>query len=102
MGPCRDAALPILVVALYNVHMSRFTASQARQNFSRVLDQAAGGQSVMIELGQLRFRLVLEEKRRAPRTASSVIEILDPAVADGNWTWRSGRAGLSFKRRTTG
>jgi antitoxin (DNA-binding transcriptional repressor) of toxin-antitoxin stability system len=33
--------------------MSRFTASQARQNFARVLDQAAGGQSVTIERGKL-------------------------------------------------
>ncbi|MGB8295946.1 MAG: hypothetical protein WCG85_11010 [Polyangia bacterium] len=93
-------ALPLPATELYNVHMSRFTASQARQNFARVLDQAAGGQSVTIERGKLHFRLVLDEKRRAPRTARPVIEILDPAVADGDWTWRPGRAGLSFKRRT--
>ena len=71
--------------------MSRFTASQARQNFARVLNQAAGGQSVTIERGKLRFRLVLDEKRRAPQTARPVIEILDPAVASGSWTWRHGR-----------
>ena len=93
-------AFPLPATALCNVHMSRFTASQARQNFTHVLDQAAGGKSVTIERGKLRFRLVLDEKRRAPRTARPVIESLDPAVADGDWTWRPGRAGLSFKRRT--
>jgi hypothetical protein len=64
------------------------------------LNQAAGGQSVTIERGKLRFRLVLDETRRAPRTARPVIEILDPAVANGDWTWRPGRAGLAFKQRT--
>ncbi len=93
-------SLPLPATTLYNVHMARFTASQARQNFARVLDQAAGGQSVTIERGKLHFRLVLDEKRRAPRTARPVIEILDPAVANGDWTWRHGRAGLSFKQRS--
>ena len=92
--------MPLPATALYNVHMSRFTASQARQNFARVLDQAAGGQSVTIERGKLRFRVVLDEERRAPRPARPVIEILDPAVANGDWTWRPGKAGLSFKQRT--
>ena len=96
----RVCALPPPATTLYNVHMSRFTASQARQNFANVLNQAAGGQSVTIERGKLRFRLVLDERRRAPRTARPVIEILDPAVANGDWTWRHGRAGLSFKQRT--
>jgi antitoxin (DNA-binding transcriptional repressor) of toxin-antitoxin stability system len=80
--------------------MSRFTASQARQNFAHVLNQAANGQSVTIDRGKLRFRLILDEARRAPRTVRPVIEILDPAVADGDWTWRHGRAGVSFKQRT--
>jgi antitoxin (DNA-binding transcriptional repressor) of toxin-antitoxin stability system len=87
---------------LYNVHMSRFTAAQARQNFARVLDQAAGGQSVTIERGKLRFRVVLEGKPRLPRASKRLIEILDPAVEDGNWTWKSDRSGLSFKRRSKG
>ena len=95
---CPSLAPPAM--PLYNVHMSRFTASQARQNFAYVLNQAAGGRPVTIERGKLRFRLVLDEKRRAPRTARPVIEILDPAVANGDWTWRHGRAGLSFKQRT--
>jgi antitoxin (DNA-binding transcriptional repressor) of toxin-antitoxin stability system len=86
-------------MSLYTVHMSRFTATQARQNFSRILDQAAGGHPVTIERGKLRFRVVVEDKRRAPRTARRLIEILDPAVADGNWTWQANKKGLAFKRR---
>ena len=99
-SPSLQMSLPLSATMLYNVHMSRFTASQARQNFARVLDQAASGQSVTIERGKLHFRLVLDEKRRAPRTAGPIIEILDPAVANGDWTWRQRRAGLSFKQRT--
>jgi antitoxin (DNA-binding transcriptional repressor) of toxin-antitoxin stability system len=79
--------------------MSRFTATQARQNFARVLDQAAGGRPVTIERGKLRFRLVLDGKRRMPRPAGAVIEILDQAVADGNWTWQARSTGLFFKQR---
>lgn len=80
--------------------MSRYTATQARQNFARVLDQAATGRPVTIERGKLRFRLVLDGKRRGHSPAASVIEILDPVVAGGNWTWQSGKTGLLFRPRT--
>jgi antitoxin (DNA-binding transcriptional repressor) of toxin-antitoxin stability system len=80
--------------------MPRYTATQARQNFAGVLDQAAKGRPVTIERGKLRFRIVLDEARRRPAPAASVIEILDPAVDDGNWTWQSGKAGLLFKPRS--
>jgi antitoxin (DNA-binding transcriptional repressor) of toxin-antitoxin stability system len=85
--------------SLYDVQMARFTATQARQNFARILDQAASGQPVTIERGKLRFRLVVESQRRAPRATNRLIEILDPAVVDGNWTWQMGKKGLSFKRQ---
>jgi antitoxin (DNA-binding transcriptional repressor) of toxin-antitoxin stability system len=80
--------------------MSRFTATQARQSFARVLDQAAGGQSVTIERGTQRFRVILEGKRKPGAAPQSVIEVLDPAVSDGNWTWKLSRSGMSFKTRT--
>jgi len=56
-------------------------------NFARVLDQAAGGQSVTIERGKLRFRLVLDERRRALRTARPVMSHRSGGC-QWDWTWR--------------
>jgi len=79
--------------------MLRFSATEARQNFSRVLNCAAGGQPVTIERRRLRFRVVLEPTARKLRPTPGRLKILDPAVADGNWTWQPSRTGLVFRRR---
>ena len=69
--------------------MKRFTSSQVRMRLAEVLDSVEHGEPVIIERRGARFLLraepVRSRGRRAPR---KIIEIIDPAVADGQWTWR--------------
>jgi hypothetical protein len=80
--------------------MRRYTAAQARQNLARLLDTAENGQSVVIERRGVRFVLRADRmKRRSRIRRRPIIEILDPAVARGQWTWDWGPGGLRFVAR---
>lgn len=85
---------------MYNVHMRRYSAAQARQRFSEVLDAAERGQPVVIERRGVRFVVEARRANRGQRAhRKSLIEYLDPAVAAGEWTWTWQADGLAFKRR---
>lgn len=45
---------------MYNVHMKHVTASEARKNWFRLLDEAAGGETIVIQ--RRGHRLVLREE----------------------------------------
>ena len=67
---------------------------------AEVLDAAERGERVVIERRGVRF--AVQAERRAPRLRRrrSLIEALDPAVADGRWTWTWSPDGLTFKGRS--
>lgn len=77
--------------------MKRYTTAQAKQQFSRLLDAAEQGESVIIERRGVRFR-VRTERQAAPKKTSRLpmIEIVDPAVVAGDWTWDWKADGLQF------
>ncbi|MBI3181601.1 MAG: type II toxin-antitoxin system Phd/YefM family antitoxin [Myxococcales bacterium] len=79
--------------------MKRYTASQARQHLSDLLDAAAKGEAVVIERGGVRFRLQAEKRARLVRRRRSRVELIDPAVEAGSWTWSLGAEGLRFRPR---
>src|SRR5687767_12092285 len=83
---------------VYNVHMKRYTVAAARKRIAEVLDEAEKGRPVVIERKGVRFRLSLDEAhRRPPRRVTLEIEILDPAVEAGVWTWETRKqGGLAF------
>jgi antitoxin (DNA-binding transcriptional repressor) of toxin-antitoxin stability system len=87
-----------LVRKMYNAHMKRYTVAEARARFSDLLDAAEKGQPAVIERRGVRFVIRPEE---GPRRISrrNMIDYLDPAVAEGQWTWAFGPAGLVFKGR---
>jgi hypothetical protein len=66
---------------------------------AEALDEADRGRPVIIERNGVRYRLSVERPRRRPSRASPAIEILDPAIADGQWTWKWTSGGLTFARR---
>ena len=79
--------------------MKRYTVSLVRERLSEALDEAERGVPVIIERKGVRYRLAVD-KPAAPRKARQPhIEILDPAVADGDWTWEWKAAGLGLKSR---
>ena len=79
--------------------MKRYTAAQARKNLAEVLDAAERGESVVIERRGVRFGVAADHSPRRPANGPPVLEILDPAVAEGQWTWELGAKGLRFRRR---
>jgi hypothetical protein len=81
--------------------MKRYSAAQARQQFSAVLDAAEAGEPVLIERRGVHFAVSAKRVVRtsASRRHQAVVEWMDPAVLDGNWTWVSTPKGLRFSPR---
>jgi antitoxin (DNA-binding transcriptional repressor) of toxin-antitoxin stability system len=77
--------------------MKRYTPAQAKQQFSSLLDAAEQGESVIIERRGVRF-CIRTERPATPKRASRLpmIEMVDPAVVAGNWTWDLKANGLEF------
>jgi antitoxin (DNA-binding transcriptional repressor) of toxin-antitoxin stability system len=80
--------------------MKRYTSSQVRERLADVLDAAERGEEVVVERRGVRYVIRAERARRSARNARQpMIEILDPAVAAGAWTWTLKSAGLTFSSR---
>lgn len=82
--------------------MKRYTAAQARARLSDALNDAEAGTPVVIERRGVRFSLVRESSApegSPPPKRSSLVEILDPAVERGQWTWAPARGRLRFTAR---
>jgi prevent-host-death family protein len=77
--------------------MTRLTASEARQEFFRLLDAVEQGEAVIVERKGVRFRLSVVPRERTDRSASPVL-VNDPDVLSGNWTW-AGAGRLQFRPR---
>ena len=78
--------------------MKRYTVSQARERFADVLDEAERSGSDVIERRDVQYVI---QARRAPRPRSgrSIIEAVDPAVAEGQWQWEWTADGIRFAGR---
>jgi antitoxin (DNA-binding transcriptional repressor) of toxin-antitoxin stability system len=75
---------------MYIVHMKRVTASEARRNWFRLLDEVAGGTEVMIERAGRRIVLRREDPERADAGVpdySSILRVAEPERAH-EWGWR--------------
>ncbi len=71
--------------------MKRVTASEARRNWFRLLDEIAAGEVVVVERGGRRILLRREEQSDRDRKASApnycgLIEVPDADAAD-TWRW---------------
>ena len=78
----------------------RYTVAQVRERLSAALDEAEQGTPVIIERRGVRYQLMVEPVSK-PRRGKALprIEILDPSVDAGEWSWNwSGRA-LTFRAR---
>jgi antitoxin (DNA-binding transcriptional repressor) of toxin-antitoxin stability system len=80
--------------------MKRYTVSQVRERLADALDEAERGVPVVIERKGVRYILAREvRKPPAPGTGTPDIEILDPALDEGQWTWTWGRGGVKFSAK---
>jgi antitoxin (DNA-binding transcriptional repressor) of toxin-antitoxin stability system len=77
--------------------MKHYDVATARRHLADALDAAEAGEPVVIERRGVRFQLARLADQSPRRTSGPVlIEILDPAVETGRWTWRMTSAGLRF------
>lgn len=78
-----------------------YKVAEARARFGEMLDDAEKGVPVVIERRGVRFRILAEPAAAstAPRVSKGLFDFVDPAVADGQWTWKAGRRGLAFAAR---
>lgn len=83
--------------------MKRYTVAEVRQRLSEALDEADAGRVVIVERHGVRYRLVRAGERSSTASRLKLIEILDPAIASGQWTWEETADGLTFRptRRRT-
>jgi antitoxin (DNA-binding transcriptional repressor) of toxin-antitoxin stability system len=86
---------------MYNVLMPRYSTAQARQRLAELLDAAEAGQPVVIARRGVEFTLRAESarSRRGPARRRVTLKVIDPAVAEGQWTWRWDAHGLRFSPR---
>lgn len=79
--------------------MKRYTVSHARERFADVLDEAERSGSVVIERRDVQYVIHARRKPRPVRSSRSIIETVDPAVADGQWQWTWTGDGVRFAGR---
>ena len=83
------------------IAMKGYKVAEARARFGEVLDDAEKGIPVVIERRGVRFRILAEPvvSPKAAKASKAVFDFVDPAVADGQWTWKTGKRGLAFTPR---
>ena len=77
--------------------MKPYSTALAKQRLSTLLDAAERGERVIIRRGGVIFRV--QPERIVTRNKSKrrpIIEILDPAITNGDWVWKWVRGGLRF------
>ncbi len=87
---------------MYNVRMRKYTVSMVRERLSQALDEALQGEPVFIQRRGIEYRVTVEPSRaraRAKKATAPKVEILDRAVAAGQWTWDWSGGELQFKPR---
>jgi antitoxin (DNA-binding transcriptional repressor) of toxin-antitoxin stability system len=87
---------------VYTVHMKRVTATEARKNWFRLLDEVVEGEVVLIERDGARLILRLvdqgETTERIP-DYRELIQVKDVAKADEwGWEWDGSSEGLHPRR----
>lgn len=83
---------------MYNVKR-HLKVAEARARFGEVLDEAEKGMAIVIERRGVRFRVIAETAHAASSSKTALFDFVDPAVIDGQWSWKSGPRGLAFDRR---
>ena len=72
---------------MYIVHMKRVTASDARRNWFRLLDEVADGQTVVVERNGRRILIKRQAERLRERAPDYRAVLRGPAEEADAWTW---------------
>jgi antitoxin (DNA-binding transcriptional repressor) of toxin-antitoxin stability system len=77
--------------------MKTYKVGMVRERLSQALDEAEGGEPVFIERNGVIYRLSVEKPRKTARPRRPYIEVMDPAVDAGQWTWDWSPGALRFR-----
>ena len=67
--------------------MKTYTVGMVRERLAEALDEAQQGQPVFIERRGVIYRISVEPAARPARTRRRAIEVLDPTIERGEWSW---------------
>ena len=70
-----------------------------RERLAEALDGADRGEPVFIERRGVTYELTVRKPPKRTKRAAPQIEILDPAVDDGDWTWEWKKGDLQLRKR---
>jgi antitoxin (DNA-binding transcriptional repressor) of toxin-antitoxin stability system len=80
--------------------VKQYKVAMLRERLSQALDEAERGEPVFIVRSGVTYRLSVERSApRRPKVRQPGIEILDPVVAGGDWTWNPAGGDLQFTPR---
>jgi antitoxin (DNA-binding transcriptional repressor) of toxin-antitoxin stability system len=79
--------------------MKRYKVAMVRERLSEALDYASTGEPVFIERKGVTYRLSAEPQKQKKIAARSKIEVLDPAITRGEWSWDWSGGALKFRAR---
>ena len=86
---------------LYIVHMKHITASEARRNWFRLLDEAANGEVIVIQRNEKRLILSLEKRQK--KSIPSYKGLIGGADIDNadkwGWEWTESKGLLPVTRK---
>jgi hypothetical protein len=94
-----------LSLVVYAVHMKRVTATEARKNWFRLLDEVVEGEVVLIEREGARLLLKMADQGEPPSKIpdyQGLIRVPDADEADQwGWDWDGSPEGLRSRRTGT-
>ena len=80
--------------------MKTYSVTMVRERLAEALDDAQAGHPVFIERRGVIYRLSVEPRTKTPRSGKRSIEVLDPAIERGSWTWEWPATGKDLRLRT--
>jgi hypothetical protein len=79
--------------------MKKYSVSMVRERLSEALDAADRGTPVLIERRGVTYELTVRNAPGRKKKSTPQIEILDRAIAGGNWTWEWKKGDLQLRTR---
>jgi hypothetical protein len=81
--------------------MKRYPVSMARERMADMLDEVERTGAAVIERGDVQYVITVKRRARRSRAHTAMIEVIDPAVAAGQWRWDWAGGSVAFKSAAT-
>ena len=79
--------------------MKTYPVSKARERFADLLDEVDQNGGVIVERRKVEYVITVRPVRKDQKARRSAIQIVDPAVGNGQWRWTWTSEGIRFAGR---